>query len=143
MTEPSHRTTGESPVDLLGDVVSGVARLVRGELALARAEAKRSLGDAASAVGKLVIAAILAITALNVLAAAAVAGLVAVGLAPVWANVAVGAGLLLVAFAIVQIGLAQMKPSNLAPKRTIANLRHDAETLKSMVIADATSNSRP
>jgi Putative Actinobacterial Holin-X, holin superfamily III len=67
---------------------------------------------------------------------------VAAGLVPVWASVAVGAGLLLLAFALLQIGLAQLKPSNLAPKRMMANLRHDAETLKSMVIPDATSNNR-
>lgn len=139
MTAQHDRSTGESPVGLLGEVVAGFARLVRGEFALARAEAKRSLGDAGSALGKLAVAAILAITALNVLSGAVVAGLVALGWAPVWANLAVGGGLLLVAFILVQIGLAQLKPSNLAPKRMMANLRHDAETLKSMVISDATT----
>lgn len=143
MTDAARKTTGESPVSLLGDVVTGFARLLRGELALARAEAKRSLGDAVSGVGKLAIAAILAVTALNVLAGAAVAALVAAGLAPIWASVLVGVGLLLLAFAIVQIASAQLKPSNLAPKRVMANLRHDTETLKSMVIADATSNNHP
>lgn len=143
MTDQPHRTASESPGGLLGDVVSGFARLIRGELALARAEAKRSLNDATAGLGKLVIAAILGITALNVLAGAAVAVLVAIGLAPVWASVLVGVALLLLAYAIIQIGLAQLKPSNLAPKRVMANLRHDAETLKSMVIADATSNNRP
>lgn len=139
MTDHPDGTGRETPASLLGDVVSGFARLIRGELALARAEAKRSLGDATSALGKLVIAAILGITALNVLAGAAVAGLVASGMSTVWASAAVGAGLLLVAFVIVQIGLAQLKPSNLTPKRMMANLHHDAETLKSMVIPDATS----
>ena len=142
MTERSDRTPRDTPAGLLGDVVSGFARLVRGELALARAEAKQSLDDATSALGKLVIAAILGITALNVLAGAAVAGLIAAGLSPVWASLAVGAGLLVVVFALVQFGLTQLKPSNLAPKRIMENLRQDAETLKSMVISDATSNHR-
>lgn len=143
MTDRSDRTASDSSADLLSDVVSGVARLIRGELALARAEAKRSLGDATSALAKLVIAAILGITALNVLSGAAVAGLVALGLSPLWASVAVGVGLLLLAFALMQIGSAQLKPSNLAPKRMMANLRQDAETLKTMVISDATSNNSP
>lgn len=143
MTDRSDRTARDSSADLLSDVVSGVARLVRGELALARAEAKRSIGDATSALAKLVIAAILGITALNVLSGAAVAGLVALGLSPLWASVAVGAGLLLLAFALMQIGSAQLKPANLAPKRMMANLRQDAETLKTMVISDATSNNSP
>ena len=130
----------ESPASLLADVVSGFANLVRGELELARAEAKRSLGDATAALGKLVFAAILGITALNVLSGAAVAGLVAVGLSPTWASVAVGAGLLVFALVLGRIAMKQMAPSNLAPKRMMANLRHDATTLKSMVVPNATSS---
>ena len=140
MTEQPDRTARDGTADLLGDVVSGFARLVRGELALARAEAKRSLADATSAVGKLAIAAIVGITALNVLAAAAVAGLVALGLTPLWASVLLGAGLLVLAFVLIQRGLAQLDPENLAPKRVVANLRRDAETFTSMVTPDATSH---
>lgn len=137
-----HQTDGpgaDAPAGLLGDVVSGFARLLRGELALARAEAKRSLGEASSALAKLAVAAMLGITAVNVLAGAAVAGLVALGLAPIWANVLVGAGLLLVAYVLVQSGLPQLKPANLAPRRMMANLRQDAETFTSKVTPDATS----
>ncbi len=122
-------------------MVSGFARLISGEIALARAEAKRSIGDAGSALGKLAIAAILAVVALNVLSGAAVAGLVMLGLTPVWASLAVGAGLVLLAALIARVALAQLKPANLAPKRMMANLRQDAETLKSMVISDATTSS--
>jgi hypothetical protein len=143
MTDSTDRPTSESPVGLVGDVVAGFARLVRGEFALANAEVKRSLGDATSGLAKLAVAAVLGITALNVLAGAAVAGLVAAGLTPLWASVALGAGLLAVVYVIVQIALAQLKPANLAPKRVFSNLRHDAKTLKSMVTSDATSNHRP
>ena len=110
---------------------------------MATAEAKRSLTDAKGALIKLVVAAVLGITALNVLAGAAIAALVALGLAPIWATLVVGIALLVVVYALVQSGLSQIKPSNLAPKRIMANLRQDAETLKSMVISDATSNNRP
>lgn len=139
MTDQSDRPAGEAPAGLLGDIVTGFARLLRGELALARAEAKRSLGEATAAMAKLVIAAIFGITAVNVLAGAVVAGLVALGLAPIWASVLVGCGLLLLAYALVQIALPQLKPSNLVPTRTMANLRQDAETLTSMGNSDATS----
>lgn len=142
MTGNPNRTPGESPVDLMGDIVSGFARLVRGEFALASAEAKRSLGDATSALGKLCVAAVLGIAATNLFASAGVAGLVAAGLAPPWANLAVGAILLLIVYVLVQVGMAQLKPANLAPKRMMANLRQDAKTLKSMVISDATSINR-
>lgn len=142
MTERRDSTAGESPVDLLGDVVSGFARLISGEFALARAEAKRSLGDAGSALGKLALATILAVVALNLLSGAAVAGLVALRLSPVLANLAVGVSFLLLALGLARLALAQLKPSNLAPKRMMANLRSDAETLKSMVISDATTPSQ-
>ena len=143
MKDYPHRPAGDSPAGLVGDVVAGFARLVRGEFALASAEAKRSLADATSALLKLILAAILAITGLNVLAGAAVAGLITAGLSPLLASLAVGCGVLVLAYILVQIGLAQIKPSNLAPKRMMTNLRQDAQTLKSMVMSDATSNHRP
>ena len=142
MTDQPYKATGENPVTLLGDVIAGFARLVHGEFALATAEAKRSLADASAAVGKVLIAAILGLTALNVLSAAAVDGLIMAGLSPVWAKLGVGGGLILVAYTVVRVGLAQLRPANLAPKRVMANLRADAQTLKSMVVSDATSNTR-
>jgi len=142
MTGQNDSTSGESPVGLLSDVVAGFGRLLRGELALARAEAKRSFGAVTSALVKLMIAAILGITALNVLSGAAIAALVAAGLSPPWASVAIGAALLLAVFGLVRTALAELTPANLAPKRMMDNLRHDAEILKSMVISDATSNNR-
>lgn len=142
MTDRPGKFSDNAPASLLADVVSGIARLVRGELALARAEAKRSVKDASSAIAKLVIAAIAGITACNVLTGAAVAALVGAGWSPAVASVAVGAALLLLAYVLVQFALSQLKPSNLVPKRMMANLRQDAETLKSMVVTDATSNSQ-
>lgn len=126
-----HRSS-ENPASLLGDVVAGLGRLVKGEIALAKAEAKRSVQDATSAIVKLVIAAILAITALNVLAGAAVAGVVELGLSPFWASLLVGVVLLLIAGGVLQYALHLLKPSNLAPRRSFDNLRRDAETLKTM-----------
>ena len=139
--EPAHeKQANSSPAGLLADVVSGFASLVRGELALARAEAKRSLADLTAALVKLVVAVIFGITGLNVLSGAAIAGLVGLGLTPLWASVAVGAGLLVLAFGLGQIAKTQLAPSNFAPKRIMATLRHDAETLRSMVVPDATSH---
>ena len=139
MTDQQTKPGANSAASLLGDVVAGFGRLIQGEFALARAEAKRSLGDAKSAIGKLIIAAVLGITALNMLAGAAVAGLISVGWTPPTASLAVGVVALLLAVLLARMALAQLKPSNLAPKRTLANLRQDAQTLKSTVISDATS----
>lgn len=142
MTEQPHKAGGETSAGLVGDVLIGFSRLVQGEIALARAEAERGLRDITKAVAFVVVAAILAITALNVLSGAAIAGLVALGLTPVWATLAVGIGLAVLAYALLQYALTLMKPSNLAPKRSFANLRRDADALKSMVTPHATSNSQ-
>lgn len=141
---PRHeKSDGETATGLLGDVIFGITQLVKGEFALVRAEARRSLNDATSAIVKLVIAAVLGIVALHLLAAAAVAGLVAAGLPPVWANLAAGGVLLLVAFVMVKFALPRLSPANLAPKRSFANMRQDAKILKSMVTPHATSDIRP
>ena len=129
-------------MDLLGEVALGVTQLLKGEFALVRAEAQRSMRDATSAIVILAAAGVLGIVALNLLAAAAVAALVAAGLSLVWANIAVGAVLLLAAIAIIKHALTLLSPSNLAPKRSFANLRQDAEILKSMVTPNATPDLR-
>lgn len=134
MTGPDgNHSVGTHPASLLADLASGFSRLIRGEIALARAETSAALRDAARGVAKLAIAAVIGITALNLLAGAAVAGLVHLGLSPAWAAVALAAALLLVAFGLVQTGLRALDPENLAPKRALRNLRRDAETLKTMV----------
>ena len=92
MTDPSNKSAGDNPASLFGDVLLGFTRLVKGELALARAEAERSLRDAARALGILAIAALLGITALTVLSGAMVAGLVRLGMPLHWAAVVVGVG---------------------------------------------------
>lgn len=140
MTGPARPRAGDPPAGLLADVVGGFARLVRGEIALARAEAERSLREAARAIACLVVAVVLGITGLNVLAGAAVAGLVALGLSPLLASAILGAGLTLLALGYVQYGLSLLSPSNLAPRRTWWNLRRDAETLKDMVKSDETAD---
>jgi Putative Actinobacterial Holin-X, holin superfamily III len=134
---PEH---SQSATGLVADLLSGLSRLVRGEIALARAEVTRSVKDAVGALIAAVIAAILAITALNVLAGAAVAGLVTLGLSAFWASVAVGVVLLVAAIGFLQFARQRLSPSNLVPKRSMTNLRRDAETLKAMVTPGATAD---
>lgn len=133
---------GKNPADLVGDVLTGFARLVKGELALARAEAADSLRDAAKALGMVAVAAILIITALNVLSGAAVAGLVHLGIAPAWAALLVGAVLLVLAVGLVQYARHLLNAANLSPRRSFQNLRRDAEIFKSMVAPGAAANIR-
>lgn len=141
---PDHdRSDDQTTAGLLGDVVFGITQLIKGEFDLVRAEARRSLQEATSAIIRLVIAGVLGIVALNLLAAAAVAGLAVTGLGPAWSSLIVGVVVLLVAFVLIRTALPMLAASNLTPKRSFANLRQDAEILKTMVNPNATSDVRP
>jgi Putative Actinobacterial Holin-X, holin superfamily III len=142
VTSHDEQPDADSTTALLGDVVFGITQLVKGELALVRAEVKGSVQDATSAIVKLAIAAVLGIVALNVLAAAAVSGLMVAGLTPMWACLGVGIVLLVGALVIVRFALPLLSPANLAPKRSFASMHKDAEILKSMVTPHAASDLR-
>ena len=121
---------------LLGDVLHNVTRLIRGEIALAKAEVDEKLRVAGMGIVLVVAAAVIALSALNVLSAALVAALVEQGLAPGWAALAVAALLAVIAGIFAMKGISALKPSNLAPRRTASNVRRDAETLKEIVDHD-------
>lgn len=121
---------------LLSDALSQVTRLVRGEVALAKAEVAQNIRNAGLGVGLLVGAAILLLVALNVLAAAAAAALASTGIGPGWATLIVAVVILAVAAVLALRGLAALKPENLAPSRTIRNVQADAQTIKETVSHD-------
>lgn len=120
----------EGTTTLLGDVVTGFGRLVRGELMLARAEATEGLKTAAGGLAKIAAAVVLALVGLNVLAGAAVAALAAAGLGPAWAAVIVGVGLCGLALILALAGRAALSLKGLWPDRATRGLRRDAEALR-------------
>ncbi len=67
--------TNKSAAGLLSDAIAHMSSLVRKEVDLARAEVSENVSRAGVAIGLLAGALVLALTALNVLAAALVAGL--------------------------------------------------------------------
>ena len=136
MTAPHHRAP-DGTTALFAEVLAGFARLLRGEIALARAEAKQSLRLVARAVGQCTVAVVLGITAAHVLAGACVAALVALGV-PHWAaGLLMGAALLVLAYGFARWGLASLTRTNLSPARSLTNLGRDVAALKSMVKSDA------
>ncbi len=144
MTDPDHgraadQGPGQSPGAMMADVLAGVTRLVQGELALARAEAAERLNAVRQSVIQVVIAVVLGITAINVLAGAAVAAAVALGLTPIWAAVAVGGVLLLLALGFAQHAAGLLRAAAALPKRSAASVKRDVETLQTMVRSDATA----
>lgn len=108
-------------------VLAHLTTLMRKEWAFARAEMGENLARAGRGLAMLVIAALLALTALNVIAGALVAAVAAAGLSPVWAGMIVGGGLVLLAIALAMIGARRVDPGRLAPRETAENLRRDAQ----------------
>ena len=120
----------KSTVEMMADIMGSVGNLVRGEVDLARAEMATSLNKAAAAIGSMVVAAILAITGLNVLAAALVAFAIQMGLTPTWATIVVGAGLLLVAVIIFASAKSALSQIGFVPTRAARNVQRDAAAIK-------------
>lgn len=119
------------PAALVAQILDHLGSLLRKEIELARKETSEKLGQATGALGWLAAALVSALVALNVLAAAVVLALIdGAGLSPVWAALAVGLVLAVVAALVAAKGVRDLKPENLAPERTVRTLRHSAETIK-------------
>lgn len=118
---------------LVGDVVSNVTELVRKEVQLLRAELNEKAEQVFGAVGSLVAAIVIALTALNVLAGALVAALTKAGLAAGWAALIVGGVLAIVAYVLARGGMKSLKASKLAPERTARSAARDAHMVKEKI----------
>ena len=117
---------------LLSDAINQLTRLVRGEVALAKAEVAQNIRSAGLGAGLLVGAVVLIFVALNVLVFALVAALGEL-IGPGWSALLVGVVLLVVAAILAMRGLNALKPENLAPSRTVRNVQADAQTIKENV----------
>nr|NKX42014.1 phage holin family protein [Rhodobacteraceae bacterium R_SAG2] len=119
MTTESNKSAGS----LLTEALSHVSSLMRKEVDLARAEVNENLKHAGVAIGLIVGAVVVALTALNVLSAALVAALTEAGIAAGWSAVIVGVLLAIVAYVMIQKGTNDLKLSSLAPSRTAKNVK--------------------
>lgn len=115
---------------LFSDVLSGVGRLVQGELRLARAEATESLRSVGSGLAKLAGAAVVALVGLNVLAGAAVAALVQAGFGTALAALAVGVVLVVIALVLALAGRSAIQLRGQKPRRFLDGLRRDAQAVQ-------------
>ncbi|WP_375551919.1 phage holin family protein [Rhodophyticola porphyridii] len=118
---------------LISSVLLHLSRLIRKEFELAKAEMSEKVNRAAFAIGLLVIGAILFLSALNVLAGAAVAGLVELGLTPGWAALAVAGVVLLIAAVLAARGISILKTTRFAPTETVETISNDFATLKESI----------
>lgn len=122
--------TSKSAGEMMSDILANVGNLVRNEADLARAEIAESLKKAGASLGAMALALALAITGLNVAAASLVAFVVWLGLAPHWAPLVVGAGLLLIALAIFASARLSLHQIGFVPSRAARNVARDAAVIK-------------
>ncbi len=119
----------ESLTELIGDLASQSAGLVRDEVALAKQELSEKLVSLRSGAITLALGAGLAISAFLALCAAAIAGLAVY--VKVWqAALIVGGVLALVAGILVSVGISRLTQTNLKPQKTIKSLEENKEWLK-------------
>lgn len=123
---------------LILEAFQHLSALVRGEVELARAELAENMRAAVTGLVLLAVAAILFIAALNVLAAAAVAGLMALGVPLGWALAGVGTGIAVVALGLGFKGIGALRSFSIAPKRTMQSLHLTSRTLKGTKTDDET-----
>ncbi|MGR3496927.1 phage holin family protein [Citreimonas sp.] len=119
----------ETP-SLLVKVLRQFSTLMQDELALARAEMSRNAARAGAGVAMIAVAGIIALVALNVLAAALVAWIAANGFTAGVASLIVGGALLVLALIVALIGKSRLSASALSPSRTARNVERDVETVK-------------
>lgn len=117
---------GASVAALLSDALAHILAILRGEIALAKAEMRDNAAKIGGAVGLMAVAAVLGMVGLNTLAGAAVLALIAAGMTEVGAAVTVGFAVVGVAVILVLVARARLKTASLAPQRVASNLRKDA-----------------
>ena len=116
--------------ELLGDILHRIMRLFRNEFILARREMAGKLSRAAWGLFMIVLAAFLVLSALDVLTAAAVAGLAEAGLPVSLASLLVAVVALGLAAILFAVGRARITAQSLIPDRSIKKIRRDIRTLK-------------
>ena len=108
-----------STPSLIGDAIRQATQLVATEVALVRLEAGEKLTLALTSIVSLVGAAVFIIVALIFLLQGLVEFLVAKGLAPFLASLAVGGGLALVALIAIVVAARNLSMARLKPTRTL------------------------
>jgi uncharacterized membrane protein YqjE len=134
LNEPNRVTDlhDRSAPALVGDLITHVTELFRKEMMLLRAELNEKGNQVLTAAGMIAGALVLALVALNVLAAALVAAL-AEFIEGGWAALIVGVVLAAIAYFMLSSGMKNLKTANLTPRRTADSLSRDATMAKERV----------
>ena len=115
--------------ELVSQLTSDLATLVRRESELVRTELGEKLQAAGRAAGEVAAGGILVLAALLVLLQALVLALAKV-MDPIWASLLVGIGVAGVGVWLVRTGLKLMSPEHLSPDRSARQLQKTADFMK-------------
>ncbi|WP_296417735.1 phage holin family protein [Pseudooctadecabacter sp.] len=126
MSHPDPRTAPH----LIADTLRHFSGLMQKEVHLARAEMSNNISRAAMGVAFFGIAALMVLTALNVLAGAVVGYLTEGGMNAGTAALIVAAVFFAGALVLVLMGKSRLSADALAPTKTMHNVQRDVETVK-------------
>ncbi len=129
MPHPSDQRT---ITGLVSDAVNQFSKLIRNEVAIARAELAAKASEAATGVGLLVGGALLLIPPMVLLLMALAAWLVELGLRASLSNLIAGALGFVVSAVLAWVGMTKLNPEHLKPKRTINELERDVAAVKEL-----------
>lgn len=115
--------------DLVGQLGTDLAALVRKESELVRTELTEKVSAAAKAVGEMAAGGLLMVAALLVLLQGLVLALSKV-MDPIWASLLVGVSVAAVGYVLIRAARKALSPEALRPDRTARQLRKDAELIK-------------
>lgn len=128
---PDETLPRESFGQLLSQLATHSAALVRDEVALARQEMRESARSLRMGIVTLAIGALIGWIALATLAAAAVIGLANL-MNPEYAALIVGGALAVVGGGVAMVGINRLKRTNLTPEQTMQTLEEDKQWLKEL-----------
>ncbi|MEP7340383.1 MAG: phage holin family protein [Acidobacteriota bacterium] len=126
---PQNMEERESLGELLGELASQSASLVRDEVALARQEIQEKLKIVQTSLTVIAIGGVLALASLLTLSAAAVL-MLAEYLKPWQSALVVGLVIAIIASVIILAGISQLKNTTLKPEQTLETIEENKEWLK-------------
>jgi threonine/homoserine/homoserine lactone efflux protein len=116
---------------LVANASKDLSGLIRGEIALAKTELKKTAVAAGTGAGMFGAAAFLGVLVIILLSIAAAYGLTAAGLHPAIAFLIVAGAYLLIAAVLVFLGMRALKSAK-GPQRTIETSKESVEVLKAI-----------
>jgi Putative Actinobacterial Holin-X, holin superfamily III len=119
--------------ELLKTFANDLTTLLRQEMRLARTETTEKFSEMTGAIGLVAGAAVLAIPGLVLLLQAFAAMFVANGMQEHWALLLVSVFALVLGAILFLVGYGRIRGSNLAPDRTLHQIRRDAQVAKEQV----------